>query len=237
MDILQSIQAEREEKKSRGIKFLKVLASGEGTLLENLCHHCDQGILRDKAEIVGVITNKKDAGVLDVAKKWGVISTIVEFNEYWNTISSWQEYIYQSLDCPPKPDLIVLAGYTSYLKIKPEYEGKIINIHPTLLPKFSGKGMYDGLNPHQAVIDAKEKESGCTIHLVDKYYYNGKILGQQKVPVLSDDTATTLQKRVREAEWELLPKTILKLLDNPIGEKNEIRQIHATKRRQRKRQS
>ena len=112
-----------------------------------------------------------------------------------------------------KIDLIVLAGYIKKLpkEITDKFENRIINIHPALLPKFGGKGMY-GMNVHKAVIEAKEKYSGPTIHFVDDIYDNGEILLQKKVEISADDTPESLQKKVLELEHVVYPEAI-KLLE------------------------
>ena len=112
-----------------------------------------------------------------------------------------------------KTDYIVLAGYLSILteKFIKKWDKRVINIHPSLLPKFGGKGMY-GIKVHEAVIKAGEKESGCTVHFVTNEIDAGEIITNVKVPVLEDDTPETLQKRVLEQEHKLLIKGIKKIL-------------------------
>ena len=114
-------------------------------------------------------------------------------------------------------DIVILAGYMK--KIGKEtlayYKGRILNIHPALLPKFGGKGMY-GLNVHKAVIAGKEKETGITIHLVDDKYDHGKILAQIKIPVYEDDTPEILQKRVLKEEHKIYADTLTKICSGEI---------------------
>jgi len=116
-----------------------------------------------------------------------------------------------------KIDYLILAGYMKKLgdKVLSFYENKILNIHPALLPKYGGKGMY-GANVHKAVLDAGEKETGVTIHLVTSEYDTGKILGQEKVPVLKDDTVETLSSRVLETEHKFYVEIIDKISKNEI---------------------
>jgi phosphoribosylglycinamide formyltransferase-1 len=112
-----------------------------------------------------------------------------------------------------KTDLIVLAGFLWLVpgNLTRAFSGKIVNIHPALLPKFGGKGMY-GMAVHEAVIEAGEKESGITIHLIDEVYDRGKILLQVKCPVMPGDTPETLAERVHQLEYEHYPKAIEQLL-------------------------
>lgn len=110
-------------------------------------------------------------------------------------------------------DIIVLAGYMKKLgpKTLSRFQGRILNIHPALLPKFGGEGMY-GMNVHKAVIAAGEKESGVTIHLVDAQYDTGPIIAQVRVPVLPDDTPETLAARVLQQEHLLYPETLQRIV-------------------------
>jgi len=112
-------------------------------------------------------------------------------------------------------DYIILAGWTSLVPVPPNYRNRILNIHPALLPKYGGKGMY-GINVHKAVIEAGEKISGCTVHVVDEIYDHGKIIAQKTIPVPESEPdsglivkALMLQDRVKEAERELYPQAIL----------------------------
>jgi phosphoribosylglycinamide formyltransferase-1 len=112
-------------------------------------------------------------------------------------------------------DLVLLAGYMKKLPKEIVERYKVLNIHPALLPKYGGRGMY-GERVHKAVLEAKEKESGCTVHVVDEHYDNGKILNQIKVPVLEDDTVETLAKRVLEQEHIIYVDTVKKILTKEI---------------------
>ena len=161
------------------------------------------------AEIVGLIVNKPDIKSIERAKKINVpVSIITDKGNISYTsklrkqLSAWS------------PDLIVLAGFLKKIPttIIKEYENKIINIHPALLPKFGGKGFY-GMNVHKAVLESGDKESGCTVHFVNEEYDKGPIISQAKVPVHSSDTPGILAKRVLEAEHKLLPSVIKKLIN------------------------
>ena len=114
-------------------------------------------------------------------------------------------------------DIVILAGFMRKIgeKTLTRYKGHILNIHPALLPKFGGKGMY-GLNVHKAVIAAKEKETGVTIHLIDDKYDRGKILAQVKIPVYVGDTPENLQKRVLKEEHKIYAETLVKICSGKI---------------------
>ena len=123
-----------------------------------------------------------------------------------------------------KPDLIVLAGFLSILdgEILEKYKNKIINIHPSLLPKYGGKGMY-GLKVHQAVFENGDKESGCTVHYVTSDVDAGEIIGQDKVDISMAKSPEEIQKIVLEREWKLLPRVVKKLIENNECDINEKR--------------
>jgi len=106
-----------------------------------------------------------------------------------------------------KAEVIALCGWLKKLEIPPRWEGRVLNIHPGLLPRFGGHGMY-GMNVHRAVLEAGVTESGCTVHLVDNDYDHGRILAQDRVPVLPEDTPELLQKRVYEREMALYPRAL-----------------------------
>ncbi|MDD5687199.1 MAG: phosphoribosylglycinamide formyltransferase [Elusimicrobia bacterium] len=178
-----------------------VLISGSGSNLQAIMDACKSGDIN--AEVVIVISNKKDAFGLERAKRENIESVFIDpkscdFNK------EAIKYLKKQ-----KVNLICLAGFL--LKLSEEfvkkYHGKILNIHPALLPKYGGPGMY-GINVHKAVIKAKEKVSGCTVHFVDEEYDRGEIILQRKVEVLSSDTPETLQKRVLEQEHTAYPEAL-----------------------------
>ena len=192
------------------MKTIVVFASGVGSNFQALIDAAEAGKI--KADIKGLITNKTDAGAIHKAQKHKIQNRVLrpkDFDNAGDYASAMLEALQQW-----QPDLIVLAGYL--LKV-PEavvnaYSGKIINIHPSLLPRFSGKGFY-GLYVHQAVLDSKEAETGCTVHYVDNLYDNGPIIAQARVPVLEGDDAMELSKRVRKKELELLHGVVASLIN------------------------
>ena len=189
-------------------KRIAVLVSGGGSNLQSIIDNIEQGNLN--CEISYVIADRECYG-LERAEKHGIKNVLLDRKVLKEKLSDKISNVLENDD--EKTDYIILAGYLSILS--PEFikkwSRKIINIHPSLLPKFGGKGMY-GMNVHRAVIETKETESGCTIHFVDTGVDTGEIILQIKVPVLSDDTPEVLQKRVLEKEHVLLIEGIKKLL-------------------------
>ena len=187
---------------------IAVFISGSGSNLQSIIDNIENGTLN--CEISYVIADRECFG-LERAEKHGIKNIKLDKKLFGNKLSGEISAILEN-DIE-KTDYIVLAGYLSILSESfiNKWNRKIINIHPSLLPKFGGKGMY-GMNVHRAVIEAKETESGCTIHFVDTGVDTGEIILQIKVPVLSDDTPEILQKRVLEKEHILLIEGIKKLL-------------------------
>ena len=193
---------------------IAVLVSGGGTNLQSLIDY-EKSHKDCPFHIVLVVSNTKNAYALERAKNAGIPALIrspysVMGKEVAQNADRDQKRIAVSdaiLEvCPEyKVDAIVLAGYLSVLggKILSVYKDKIVNLHPALLPKFGGVGMW-GHNVHEAVLAAHEKESGCTVHLVDEGCDTGKILCQKKVPVMDGDTPDTLYARIAPHEHEAL---------------------------------
>lgn len=184
---------------------LVFFASGSGTNFQSVIDAINSGQL--EARISGLITNRPEAGALERADKHNIPARTVD-----SSSSDYEQKLIELLS-DMEPDLIILAGYLRKIpsKIIEIYSGKIINIHPSLLPKYGGKGYY-GMNVHRAVIENKERISGCTVHFVDEIYDNGQVIEQIEVPVSDDETAESLAEKVLRKEHELLPKTIKKLL-------------------------
>ena len=202
--IIENPKDKSENKKTQ----IAVFISGSGSNLQSIIDNIENGNLN--CEISYVIADRECFG-LERAEKHGIKSIMMDKKLFGNKLSDEISAILEN-DIE-KTDYIVLAGYLSILSENfiNKWNRKIINIHPSLLPKFGGKGMY-GMNVHRAVIEAKETESGCTIHFVDTGVDTGEIILQIKVPVLSDDTPEILQKRVLEKEHILLIEGIKKLL-------------------------
>lgn len=186
------------------MKKIAIFASGSGSNAENIAHYfAGKGI----AEIAIILTNKPDAYVIERAKKLDITCRVFSRSEMNDT------NVVVDLLNELRVEWIVLAGFL--LKIPQNlieaFDGKIINIHPALLPKFGGKGMY-GDKVHQAVVEAKEKESGITIHYVNEHYDEGATIFQAKCEVLPTDTPDDVASKVHALEYEYFPKIIENLL-------------------------
>lgn len=184
-----------------------VCVSGGGTNLQAIMDAIDAGKITN-AQIVRVISNNRGAFALERAKSKGIDAVAVSPKDYEDR----EDFNRAFLNCMDdvKPDLIVLAGFLVVLPpmmIK-KYEGRIINIHPALIPSFCGKGFY-GLKVHEAVLARGVKITGATVHFVDEGTDTGPIILQKAVEVRPNDTPEVPQQRVmEEAEWEILPQAI-----------------------------
>lgn len=156
------------------------------------------------AEVAVVIASRDCKGV-DRSRNAGLDVHVVPYKEMPDT-ETYSARIVELLDAA-KVDLVVQAGFLSFWRIPPEYEGRVMNIHPALLPGFGGAGMY-GRRVHEAVLAAGLKVSGCTVHFVDNEYDRGPIIVQKRVPVLEGDTSDTLAARVFEQECIAYPEAI-----------------------------
>jgi phosphoribosylglycinamide formyltransferase-1 len=185
---------------------ISVLVSGGGTDLQSIIDAIEDGSL-ENVEIVQVISSKADAYALERAAKHGLKGVAITKADYPD-IDERMDAIIEQLE-EEDTELVVMAGYLSILnkKVVEKYKGRIINIHPSLLPLHGGKDCY-GIKVHEQVIAAGEKESGATVHFVDEGIDTGEIILQRKVAVEEGDTAETLQKRVLELEHEILPEAI-----------------------------
>jgi formyltetrahydrofolate-dependent phosphoribosylglycinamide formyltransferase len=182
---------------------LAVLISGSGTTLQNLIDQIAGGNLN--CQIALVVASKPGLKGIDRAKAAGLPVVIVDRRQYPDP-TAFSDSVFSAID-QAAVDLVCLAGWLCLLEIPPRYQGCVMNIHPSLLPRFGGKGMY-GQKVHQAVIDAKCTQSGCTVHYVDNRYDNGPIILQRTCPVLPDDTPGTLAARVFEQEKLAYPEAI-----------------------------
>lgn len=177
------------------------LASGNGSTIESLL----KSFKNSKIQFAGVISNQPQAKVIQIADKWNIPYYVI-----LNNAVDWNNVFYGIVD-KVKPDLIVCAGFLRKLEVREDYKNKIINIHPSLLPKYGGKGMY-GLHVHTAVLENKEEVSGCTVHYVNNEYDKGDIISQMIVDVLPNDTPLTLMHRVQHNEKRLYPISIKMIL-------------------------
>ena len=185
------------------MKKIVIFASGSGTNAENIIKYF---IGNKLAAVVSVFTNNNKAGVIERASKLNIPTAIFSKDDLKEGI------ILQKIKAID-PDLIVLAGFLLKFpeNIIEEYSNKIINIHPALLPKYGGKGMY-GMHVHRAVVENQEKETGISIHYVNEHYDEGGIIFQKKVVVLATDTAEVVAEKIHDLEQRFFPKVISDLL-------------------------
>ncbi len=186
---------------------LAVLVSGGGRSLENLAGVIERGEL--EAEIALVLSDREGIGALERAERLGLSTLLVRHRDFAGP-AEFSARVFEELD-ERRVALAVLAGFLRLLRIPPRWSGRVLNIHPALLPRFGGRGFY-GERVHRAVLESGERESGCTVHLVDDVYDHGPIVLQRRVPVLPGDTPETLAARVFEEEKRALPEAIARVL-------------------------
>lgn len=184
-----------------------VLVSGGGTNLQAILDAAHSGMIRS-AEVVLVISSQPGVYALERAKRAGVPSAVLRKQELGGQ-AGFEAALLELLRAY-RVDLIVLAGFLSILSndFTSQYDHRILNVHPSLIPSFCGKGFY-GLKVHEAALSRGVKVTGATVHFVNEIPDGGEILAQKAVEILPDDTPETLQRRVMEqAEWKLLPAAV-----------------------------
>lgn len=192
------------EQQKTTIKNIAIFASGAGTNAENCIHYFEKD---PNIKVQLIVSNKRDAGVISIALKNNIPFKIYEKKDWEHVENIIRDlHLFQI-------DLILLAGYLALIpkELIQVFPHKIINIHPALLPKYGGKGMY-GKNIHKTVLENGEKETGITIHEVDEIYDNGKIIFQHAVEISPDDTIRSIEQKVRKLEYYYLPRVVEKLL-------------------------
>ncbi|MCS7015265.1 MAG: phosphoribosylglycinamide formyltransferase [Gemmatales bacterium] len=182
---------------------LAVLISGTGNTLQNLIEHIRARKL--PAEIVLVISSKADVAGVEKARRAGLPTEII-LRSSAETVEAFSQAIFECCR-EVQADLVCMAGFLHLLRIPDDFQNRVMNIHPALLPAFGGKGYY-GLRVHQAVLEYGCKVTGCTVHFADNEYDHGPIIVQRVVPVLDDDTPESLAARVFEEECEAYPEAI-----------------------------
>lgn len=190
---------------------IAVLISGSGTTLQNIIDCCASGEL--DGEVVCVYASRADAYGLTRAENSGIPNGAIPRKGY-SSADDFSDAIWTQVN-PHEPDLVVLAGFMSLIHVPDRYEGRIMNVHPALIPSFCGKGMY-GHHVHQAVLDYGVKITGVTVHYVNEEYDNGPIILQSTVPVEEGDTADSLAERVQAEEREIYPKAIQLFAENRL---------------------
>jgi phosphoribosylglycinamide formyltransferase-1 len=190
------------------------LDSHNGSNMQAIITACKSGVLKARPAVV--ISNNGDSGALSKAKQYGI--PCYHLSTKTHPLPDELDSAILNALVVNQVSLVILAGYMRKLgkRTLNHYQGKIINIHPALLPQYGGVGMY-GIRVHQAVLVSGEKETGISIHLVDKDYDRGPIVAQTRVPVLPDDTAETLSNRVLEREHSFLVETIGKIITGEIS--------------------
>jgi phosphoribosylglycinamide formyltransferase-1 len=196
---------------------IAVLISGGGTTLRNLIAQRDAGKL--PVEIALVISSNPMAGGLDIAADAGIATLVVprrtgEASGTRQTAEEFRDAIFGPCR-EAGVDLVVMGGFLKHVPIPPDFENRVVNIHPALIPAFCGHGYY-GLRVHEAVLESGAKVTGCTVHFVDNEYDHGPIILQRMVPVLDDDTAETLAARVFETECAAYPEAIRRIAADRI---------------------
>ena len=187
----------------KNMKRIVILASGSGTNAENIIKYFN---LNDLITVVQVLSNKKDAKVLEKSKRLKVKSLDFSKDDFYKS-----DFVLNILK--ENADYVILAGFLWKIpqNIIDAFPKKIINIHPALLPKYGGKGMY-GMNVHEAVVANNEPETGITIHNVNENYDEGAIIFQAKVKVLGNDSAEDIAQKIHLLEYEHFPKIIEKVI-------------------------
>ena len=185
------------------MKRIVIFASGSGTNAENIIRYFQKS---NVANVVRVLSNKKDAKVLERSNSLNVSYMYFSRNDFYDSDKVLNLLIEEA-------DFIVLAGFLwrvpeNIIKL---FSKKIVNIHPALLPKYGGKGMY-GMHIHNTVIANKEKETGITIHYVNEHYDEGAVILQKKVGVDESDTPEIIAKKIHQLEYKYFPKVIEEIL-------------------------
>lgn len=186
------------------MKKIVIFASGSGTNAENIIRFFAES---EDTRVVLVLSNKRNAGVLDRADQQDIDAL------YFNRKALYRSDLIVNMLRDIDPDLIVLAGFLWKFpeNILRAFPGKVINIHPALLPKYGGKGMY-GMHVHRAIIENRETESGITIHYVNENYDEGAVIFQASVPILPEDSPENVAEKIHTLEYEHFPQVIKKLL-------------------------
>lgn len=186
------------------MKQIAIFASGEGTNAQNLIDYFQKS---EQVNIALIVSNKSTANVLNRAKKAGIPTLLISRTDFYDSDTTIQTLQNEKID------FIVLAGFLWMIpaNLIHAFPKKIINIHPALLPKYGGHGMY-GMHVHKAVVNACETESGISIHYVNEKYDEGEIIAQHRCPVSKEDTPETVAKKIHELEYAFFPKVIEQIL-------------------------
>ncbi len=192
---------------------LVMLISGSGSTLANIIAHIDDKRLQ-RVRLVGVISSRETVPGVEIARRSDLPCEIVRLRDFTDA-NAFSAALTAACDAFA-PDLVAMGGFLRHWGLPDAYANRVINVHPSLLPKFGGRGMF-GLHVHAAVLAAGERESGCSVHVVDGEYDHGRVVAQQRVPVLPDDTPETLATRVQAAERQLYPTVIQRVADEGVA--------------------
>ncbi|MBP1772733.1 MAG: formyltetrahydrofolate-dependent phosphoribosylglycinamide formyltransferase [Holophagaceae bacterium] len=192
------------------MKRLAFFISGTGGNALNLLRACREGRVPG-LPVLGIASSAKAGGIPRLEAEG--LSTVVVARKDFESDEAFSEACYRAAE-KAGAEVICLCGWLKRLTVPIRWEGRILNIHPGLLPQYGGPGMY-GMHVHRAVLAAGETQSGATVHLVDAEYDHGRILGQTRVPVLAGDTPEALQQRVYAAEMEVYPRVLAAYLAEP----------------------
>jgi phosphoribosylglycinamide formyltransferase-1 len=195
---------------------IAVLVSGGGSNMQSIIDSTKNGILKGIAQVVLVISNNSNAYALKRAENENIKFVCIEERKNFGNEKSFNGVILEELE-KAKTNIVCLAGYMKMVghAIIETYHNRILNIHPALLPKFGGKGMY-GHYVHEAVVKAKEIESGATVHFVEKEYDTGEIIVQQKVEIFKNDSPEDVAEKVLVIEHKIYPEAIKKIIENKM---------------------
>jgi phosphoribosylglycinamide formyltransferase-1 len=192
---------------------IAILASGDGSNFEALARAAQTGVL--PAQVVGLITNRDGVEALNRARRLGIPAEVL-IPKNFAIRAEWDKAVTEQLKSWGA-EWVVCAGFLALLgpQLLQSYPQRVVNSHPALLPKYGGHGMY-GDKVHAAVVAAGESETGITFHLVDEVYDHGRVLVQEKIPVLPGETAASLAARLKARENEIFPKVLADLLSGRL---------------------
>ena len=191
---------------------IAVLLSGTGTSLSNLCERIDAGEV--PAEVALVIASKAKAGGLERARRRGIPAVAIPRREHPD-VTRFNDAIHAELE-RHDVDLVAMLGFLSRFETRGRFSGRVINVHPALIPAFSGKGYY-GHRVHEAVLESGVKITGATVHFADDEYDHGPIILQEALAVEDDDTPDSLAARVQAVERRLVPEAIRLLAEGRLA--------------------
>ena len=192
------------------MKRVAFFFSGTGGNAANLLRACRAGEVPAEP-VLGLASSAKAGGIQRLGAQG--LPTAVVLRSRHEDDAAFSEACYRKAE-EAGAEYIALCGWLKKLEVPPRWAGRILNIHPGLLPEFGGAGMY-GMHVHRAVVAAGLRETGCTVHLVDNLYDHGEVLAVSKVPVFPEDTPEDVQKRVYEQEMELYPRALAEVLNRP----------------------